>query len=78
VAAAYAVLLGYLTGLRGRLALDTAWTRMLDRTPGEVADLAAEASRQGWLTVKAAGAVVEVTFPGLLTPDEERAADESD
>ena len=31
-------------------------------------DLASEASKQGWLTYKAAGAVVEITFPGLLTP----------
>jgi hypothetical protein len=34
--------------------------------------LAAEASKQGWLRLKAAGSVVEVTFPGLLTPAEER------
>lgn len=35
--------------------------------------LAAEASRQGWLTYRSAGSVVEVTFPALLTPQEETA-----
>ncbi len=78
VAAAFAVLLGYLCGLRGKRLLDSAWTRLLDRTPGEVTDLVTEASRQGWLTQKAAGTVVEITFPGLLKPQEEKAAHEPD
>jgi hypothetical protein len=78
VVAAFASLLGYLCGLRGKRLLDSAWTRLLDRTPAELADLVAEASRQGWLTCKAAGAVVEITFPGLLKAQEERAAREPD
>jgi hypothetical protein len=76
VVAGFAVLFGYLGGFRGKSLLDTAWTRLLDRSPGEITDLVAEASRQGWLNYKAAGSVVEVTFPGLLTPHEERAAHE--
>ena len=78
MAAAFALLLGYLGGLRGKMLLDTPWARMLDRTPAEVADLAAEASARGWLSYKAAGSVVEVTFPGLLTPREERASHDPD
>ena len=66
------LLLGYLCGLRGRMLLDTVWTRMLDRTSAEIVDLAAEASKQGWMNFKAAGSVVEVTFHGLLTPQEEK------
>ncbi len=77
-AVTFALLLGYLCGLRGKMLLDTAWTRMLDRTPPEIADLAAEASRQGWMNYKAAGSVVEITFPGLLTPHEEKASHEPD
>ena len=73
VVVTFALLLGYLCGLRGKMLLDTVWTRMLDRTPAELADLATEASKQGWMTYKAAGSVVEVTFPGLLTPQEEKA-----
>ena len=74
----YALVLGYLSGLRGKMLIDSVWTRLLDRPPAEVMDLAAEASRQGWLRLKAAGSVVEVTFPGLLTPAEERLAHEPD
>jgi len=78
VVAAFAVLLGYLCGLRGKRLLESVWTNFLDRSPAEVTDLVAEASRQGWLNYKAAGAVVEITFPGLLKPQEEKAAHEPD
>ena len=78
VVATFALLLGYLSGRRGKILLDSFWTRLLDRIPGEVAELAAEASRQGWLNYKAAGKVVEITFPGLLKPQEEKAAHDAD
>jgi len=74
----FAFLLGYLCGLRGKMLLDTVWARMLDRTPAEIADLATQASRQGWMSYKAAGSIFEITFPGLLTPREEKASHESD
>jgi len=70
----YAFLLGYLSGSRGKMLLDTIWTRMLVRTPAEITDLAIDASKQGWMTFKAAGSVYEITFPGLLTPQEEKAS----
>src|SRR5207248_11182140 len=44
VLVAFALVLGYLCGVRGKLLLDSLWVRFLDRLPGEVADLAAEAS----------------------------------
>jgi hypothetical protein len=78
VAVTFAQLLGYLCGLRGRLLFDTVWTRMLDRTPAEIADLATEASQRGWMNYKAAGSMVEITFPGLLTPQEEKTSNEPD
>lgn len=74
----YALLLGYLCGVRGKMLLDTLWTRMLDRTPAELADLATDASKQGWMNYKAFGSVVEITFPGLLTPKEEKVSNEPD
>jgi len=74
VVVTYALLLGYLCGIRGKMLLDTIWTRMLDRTSAEIADLATDASKQGWMSYKAAGSVVEITFPGLLTPQEEKAS----
>ena len=73
VVVTFALLLGYLSGLRGKLLLDTLWTRLLGKTPAEVTGLAIEASREGWMTYKGAGAVVEITFPGLLKPQEEKA-----
>ena len=78
VVAAFAVLLGYLAGFRGKLLLDSTWTRLLGRTPAELTDLVGESSRQGWLTYKAVGSVVEITFPGLLRPQEEKASYEQD
>ena len=78
VAATFALLLGYLCGLRGKMLLDTVWSRLLDRTPAEIADLATEASKQGWMNYKAAGSVVEITFPGLLTAHEEKLSNEPD
>jgi hypothetical protein len=78
VVVTFALALGYLCGFRGKMLLDTMWTRMLDRTPAEIADLAVEASKQGWMNYKAAGSVVEITFPGLLTAQEEKASNEPD
>ena len=76
VVVTYALLLGYLCGVRGKMLLDTIWTRMLDRTPSEIVDLATDASRQGWMTYQAIGSVVEITFPGLLTSKEEKTSNE--
>jgi hypothetical protein len=76
--AAFALALGFLCGLRGRLLFDSTWARLLDRSPAELNGLIVEASRQGWLTYKAVGSVAEVTFPGLLTSKEEKAAYEQD
>ena len=78
VVVTFALLLGYLCGSRGKMLLDTVWTRMLDRTPVELANVATEASKQGWMNYKAAGSVVEITFPGMLTPKEEKASNEPD
>ena len=77
VVAALACVLGYLCGSRGKLSLDSTWTRLLDRSPAERTELVIEASRQGWLNYKAAGSVVEITFPGLLSPEEENAHEQA-
>jgi hypothetical protein len=74
VVTAFALLLGYLCGLRGARLSESAWAQLLDCPPAELAELTVEASTQEWLRYKASGAVVEMTFPGLLTPAEERVA----
>jgi hypothetical protein len=68
----YALVLGHLLGLRGKLLLDSMWTQLLDRPMAEITDLVFEASKQGWLRYKAVGSVAEITFPGLLSPAEDR------
>ena len=74
IVTAFALVLGYLCGLRGMRLLDSTWTQILDCPPAELTELTVEASRQEWLRYKASGTVVEMTFPGLLTPAEEQAA----
>jgi len=78
VVASYALLLGHLCGLRGKLLLDCQWTRLLDCPPADLTERLQEASKQGWLRYKGVGGVVEITFPGLLRPNEEQAAYEQD
>lgn len=63
VVLAFAVSLGLLGGLRGKMLLRSPWTECLDRTPAELQDLAFEASGRGWMNYKAAGDVVEITVP---------------
>jgi len=75
---AYALLLGHLGGLRGQRLLDSTWTNLLDLPRAAIVDSAMEASKHGWLCYKMAGPVVEVTFPSLLTPAEERTCREQD
>jgi hypothetical protein len=74
IVAAFALVLGYLCGLRSKRLFDCLWVTCLDQPLSELMDLVSEASKQGWLTYKAAGAISEIAFPGLLTPYEERVA----
>gem|GEM_PF-253440 len=59
----YAVTMGHLCGLRGKTLVHSPWTDLLDRKQAELLDLAFEASSRGWLNYKAAGGVVDITFP---------------
>jgi hypothetical protein len=68
---ALALFLGYLEGRRGQWLFSTIWTELLQISNSEVLLLAAAASRQGILHMLQAGDVVEVRFPGWLTPEEE-------
>ncbi|HQN09731.1 MAG TPA: hypothetical protein PK569_19375, partial [Thermoanaerobaculia bacterium] len=70
-AVAYALFLGYLCGLRGPALFTSFWASLLDRRPEEALTLAEEASAAGLLSLKQAGPVVDVQFPGWLTHEEE-------
>ena len=63
---AYALLLGYLCGVRGALLLQTFWAELLDSPEHIVHNLAQEASRRGWLTYQAVDNIVEIDFSILL------------
>lgn len=63
---AYAVFLGYLSGLRGSLLLDTPWTALLDAEPPRLRSLLDEAVRAGFLDVRSAGQVLDIDVAPLL------------
>lgn len=69
-AASFALLLGYVSGLRGESLLKSDYTRMLDCSFERMIELAEDASRRGWITLKRVGPVVEVLFPNLITAQE--------
>lgn len=72
LSAAYALLLGYLLGLRGHRLFTTIWAKMLDRSVDEIVFLAMDAKRLGFLDLKHAGTVIDIGFGSVLTPDEQR------
>ena len=72
--ATYAILLGYLEGIRGQILLDTIWTHLLDVPTDRLYGLASEAARRGWIDFLHVGPVVEIRFPVLLTPAERDAS----
>ena len=69
-AVAFALLLGYVSGLRGESLLKSDFTRILDCSYEKTIELAEDASRRGWISLKRVGQVVEVLFPNLITAQE--------
>jgi len=67
---AYALMLGYLEGRRGGRLFETNWTQVLDSSPGELRNVAAEAKRLSGLDLRAAGDVIEIGFSTVLAPQE--------
>ena len=65
-AAAYALLLGFGTGVRGRLLFETPWCSILDATAGELVELAVGARGLGLLDLKQSGSIIEVSFAATL------------
>ena len=58
------------TGLRGESMLKSDYTRMLDCSFDRTIELAEDASRRGWISLKRVGQVVEVLFPNLISAQE--------
>jgi len=68
--ASFALLMGYIAGLRGESLFKSEYTRLLDCSFDRTIELAEDASRRGWITLKRVGQVVEVLFPTLITAQE--------
>lgn len=66
----YALLLGYLTGVRGYTLFQTEYAKLLDCSFEKAVELAEEASRKGWIVFKRVGDIIEVLFPNLLNQQE--------
>ena len=69
-AVGYALLLGYLSGERGLSLFESEYARLLDCPVPIAMELAADASRRGWLVFKRVADVVEVLFPRLVSEAE--------
>lgn len=69
-AVSLALLLGYVSGLRGESLFKSDFTGMLDCSFEKTIELAEDASRRGWISLKRVGQVVEVLFPNLITAQE--------
>jgi len=65
-ATAYALLLGFAVGRRGRLLFETPWAAILDAGPDDLIDVAVDAKRLGLLDLKHSGSMIDVSFPGFL------------
>jgi len=66
----YALLLGYLTGIRGKSLFSCEYVKLLDCLAEHAVELAEEASRRGWITINRIGDVIEVLFPKIIRIEE--------
>jgi len=66
----FALLLGYLLGVRGRDLFETLFARALDREMDELTFLATDAKRLGFLDMKSGGGMTVISFDLILTQQE--------
>jgi len=69
-AVAYALLLGFVNGLRGESLLQSDYLRLLESSSERTIELAEDASRRGWMSWKRVGRVVEAHFLRQITAAE--------
>ena len=77
VSAAYAMFVGYLTGLRGDRLLDSTFAALVASNRSQLQTALALASARGLLSLKQAAGIVEFDFSNLLTPAEQEHLHES-
>ena len=71
ISAAYAMFVGYLTGLRGERLLDSAYAYLIASNRSQLQVALSLASAKGMFSLKQAAGIVEFDFSNLLTPSEE-------
>lgn len=69
-AAVFALLLGYIKGVRGESLFETEYAKLLDCPKEQILELAETAARRGWIVFKKVGDVIEVLFPNNITTAE--------
>lgn len=67
---AYAIYLGYLTGVRGPALFETKYMEVNDCTKITAIELAEIASSRSWITFKRIGNIMELSIPNLITKEE--------
>lgn len=77
ISAAYAMFVGYLTGLRGERLLDSTFAALVSSNRSQLQSALALASARGLLSIKQAAGIVEFDFSNLLTPAEQEYLHES-
>ena len=65
-ATAYALLLGYGCGSRGRLLFGSPWCAILDAPKSDLLELAVEAKSLGLIDLKQSGSIMDVSFAAVL------------
>lgn len=70
-ASVYAMLAGYLLGLRGETLLFSVFGHLVGADPKTLTDHLSIASRNGWLRFRHGGGVMEIDFSPLLSPQDE-------
>lgn len=77
VSAAYAMFVGYLTGLRGEKLIDSDYAELVSSNRSQLQSALSLASARGLLSLKQSAGVIEFNFSNLLTPQEEALISES-
>ncbi len=66
----FALLIGYVLGLRGYRMFESPWCRIFDASVDELIFTAMDAKRTGYIDLKHSGSVIEVGFSNVLTNEE--------
>lgn len=77
ISAAYAMFVGYLTGLRGERLLDSNFAALVSSNRSQLQSALSLASARGLISLKQAGGIVEFDFSNLLSPTEQELLHES-